>query len=236
MRKAILFVGVLALFGSLTPRLASAQSGTGGSGGGNGVTLGCGSATNSISQNVTACGSVSVLSTPSGDLLSAPMTLNVLTSNSGVESAVGDDLTPGQEALDFNFSFGPGTNQFTLGDFGTGGDADFEVTGTISSLVSSGNSSAGSWMLTLAPTSVIVGGSCECTGAGPISLAGLGVTGTMTINFDPGQVTGVSLGVSGGPFGGGSGPSPTPEPGTLLLLGSGLLGCATFVRRKFVRY
>lgn len=231
MRKAILLVGVLALFGSLTPRLASAQSGTGGSGGGSGVTLGCGSASNSMSQNVAACGNVSVQTTPSGDLLSAPLTLNVLTSTSAAEGGAGDDLTPGDEVLDFSFSLGPGTNQFSLDDF-SGGDADFQVTGTISSLVTTGTSSAGSWVLTLVPTSVVIGGACECTGAGPISISG--VTGTMTINFDPGQVTGVSLGLGGGPFGGGTG-GATPEPGTLLLLGSGLLGCAPLIRRKFVR-
>lgn len=62
-----------------------------------------------------------------------------------------------------------------------------------------------------------------------------GVNGTLTVDYsgDP-AITGVT-GTVGLPFSTGGGGGTTPEPGTLLLLGSGLLGFAPLIRRKLAR-
>ncbi len=68
--------------------------------------------------------------------------------------------------------------------------------------------------------------SLTCAGTtGPCSLAA--ISGELA---DPPTAFGT---LSSGSLGGGSGPSPTPEPGTLLLLGSGLVALG-FIGRKLV--
>lgn len=229
MNKATLVVAGLVLAAGLAAQAALAQSGTGGSGSVLGVTVGCGSQA--------SCGNVtgSPTLTPSGTqfTLSGPLTLDVLTSNATAESKAGDDLTPGSETLDFTLtnvftsSGGTTTGTFSLSDFSSA-DADFEIDGNVTALDVSGSQ----WILTLELTTNILDTvGCECTGAN-FGTFPSGVLASMTINFDPGNVTGVSGDFSNA-FGGGS--STTPEPGTLLLLGSGLLGLGPVIRRRLGR-
>lgn len=65
------------------------------------------------------------------------------------------------------------------------------------------------------------------------------VTGACTlanISGEPGDPPAAFSSVGSGTFGGGSGPSPAPEPGTLLLLGSGLLGFVPLIRRRLLSF
>lgn len=101
------------------------------------------------------------------------------------------------------------------------GTATFDSTGALAGLL--GNGSA-AFSLVLNPLS------CSNLAANtPCTLSG--------VSTDPPAPEGFGTfgaGTFGSTSGGGPGPGTTPEPGTLLLLGSGLTGLG-FIRRRFVR-
>jgi hypothetical protein len=227
-KKLTIFVPAFLFFLGLASQSVLATA-TGGSGGAAGVTVGCNSQAD--------CGNITVSSfqTPGGTTysLSGPLTLNVLTSTPGAEAAAGDDLTPGSETLDFTFNLAvfdlvdeclPGRNTEC---------ADFTLTGGINAFTANTTPTGGQLVLTL-----VVNTLNQCneshTSCSLLYVRGSGIpaiTGALTINFDPNNVTGATAGLSGALFGNG-GTSPTPEPGTFSLLGAGLLGFVLFTRRR----
>ena len=237
MKKLALVAAALVISAGLATQAALAQSGTGGgSGSFIGVTVGCGSVSNTASANFAACGSVTGSATANGGgtqfTLSGPLTLDVVSSNPFAVRDAGLDLSTEGETLDFTLSNvftssgGTTSGTFSLSDFSSA-DADFEIDGNIQSVQVSGSQ----WILGLVLTTHIYDPTgCECTGAG-FGTYPPGVVASMTINFDPGNVVGTSLDLSNA-FGGSV---ATPEPGTLLLLGSGLLGLGPLLRRKIGR-
>jgi hypothetical protein len=218
MRKTIIGFAAVVLAVGLTSAAAMAgASGSIGCGGGNGASVPCNGDSLGI---VTQSGS-----TFSGSVDAA------LTSVSGIPSSVSglNVFTPNTDQFDFSFSgVGPSSGgTFTFSDMTEPGV--LTVTGTA--------------IWTGTPPSGLVGTLDLSLDAlhyafsymGFSASGSLNASGTVALTLDPGNVT-TMAGSVGLPstFTSGSGPSATPEPGTLLLLSTGLpvLG---FLRRKFAR-
>lgn len=217
MGKFAITLAALLFSTALVSQCALAQSGSIGCGTGSGANIAC---------NTGGQGGTVTMATD-GTVSSTGISTQ-LTAVSGLPSGI-EDLSLQSETLDFSFS----NVGFTLTSGGTftltdGTDGDF----TVSGLAEFGSTPTLSGALTLVfePTFVSIGGSDD----GGVLFSGTvsGLTGGITLNLDPGNVTSVT-----GTFGlptptGTGGGSTTPEPGTLLLFSSGLLGFVPFVRRK----
>ena len=219
MKKATILAAGLVLAAGLAAQAALAQTGAIGCGGGNGATIACDANGNSgtVTQDATTMA------------MSSTGVAVEITSTSGVPSGI-EDLTPFGEAMSLSFSnvgfaFSP-SGTFTLtdadGDFTLSGEAEFGSTPSLTGPV----------VLVLDPNFVSIGGVDD----GGLLFSGSvsGVTGGLNFTLDPGTVTSMT-GNFGLPNFSGGGSSTTPEPGTLLLLGSGLLGLGPLIRRKLSR-
>lgn len=206
MRKIMTAIAALFLTVGFTSVVAKAQSGSIGCGGGNGASVACnGTVTeNSNPLTVSSTGVDTTFTSISG-LPSNVSSLPIFTT---------DEYQFSFSNVGLSFSDG-GTFQFTdlteVGALTVGGEA--ELGNSIPSLT-------GPLTLVLDATSFKFEG-----------ISGtLSTMGSATLELDPGNVMSMtgSIGLPN------VSPSPTPEPGTLLLLGSGLTGLG-FIRRRFVR-
>jgi hypothetical protein len=219
MKKSLIVVAAFLFIVGLASQSALAQSGTLGCGGGNGATVPCnGQGLGTVTQNGNGSvnGGVDVTFTGVTGLPSLVSSLPV--------------FTPQTDQFEFDFSnvgltFGDG-GTFTFTDLTEGGvlavAGEAELGGTVPPGLT------GTLSLVLDPTAFMFnyGGIAE---GGTLS----GLTGSANLTLDPGNVT-VMTGTIGLPSFTGGGPSPTPEPGTLLLLSSGL-PLVGFLRGKFAR-
>ncbi|MGC1106262.1 MAG: PEP-CTERM sorting domain-containing protein [Candidatus Acidiferrales bacterium] len=156
----------------------------------------------------------------------------VITSVSGLSSEVSALPVFTPQVDQFNFSFSNVGNTLTSG--GTFSFADLTEAGA---LTVTGEAEFGSTPSLTGPLGLVLDATAFTFNLDGLKASGtINVMGSATLNLDPGTVTSMTATVGFPNIGGsgGSGPSPTPEPGTLLLLGSGLTGLG-FIRRRFVR-
>lgn len=208
------FTGVVGLLLALgfTSARAMAQSGAIGCGGGNGSPVSC---------NGQGLGTVT--SNSNGTVFSGN-TDSTITSASGLPSSVTglQVFTPNADQFDFSFS----NVSFSFSDGGTFTFSDLTEAGLLSV---SGEAEFGSTPSLIGPFDLVLDAT-SYTFAG--NSGTLNAMGSADMVLDPGNVMSMT-GEVGLPGTGGTG-STTPEPGTLLLLGSGLVGLG-FIRRKFAR-
>lgn len=213
MRKILSAVaGLVLAIGCASFGAQASASGSIGCGGGNGASTPCnGQGLGSVNSSLTS-GSMDVAITGTSGLPSSVSSLQVFTPNT-------DQFEFSFSNVGFSFSNG-GTFTFTdltePGLLTVTGEAEYGITPSLTSMT-----------LVLEATNYTFDGM-----SGTIS-----ASGSANLNFadDPTvtSMTGfVGLPSVGGT--GGSGPGTTPEPGTLLLLGSGLTALG-FIRRKFAR-
>lgn len=236
MRKIGMFLATLILAVVAISGTARAQTGS----------VGCGAVTGVTLLAATSC--TGTLNNPSAGSYNSTGIGVTLTSISGVPSSVlqvpsfAEELTTNNEIWDFSFNASttastasPGT--FTLTDTDGGvnaccaGTTDFILSGFVTNLTAVVSGPTTTLTLTLDPRSAGLGDENFGFPQGvPISISGY--TGTVTIVDPPNGITSLN-GTFDLPLTAGSNPNGvTPEPGTLLLLGSGLTGIG-FLRRRF---
>jgi PEP-CTERM motif len=174
----------------------------------------------------TACkspsGGTATVSISSGQYSTSGV-LVTLTSISGLTTTnpeVIEDLNP-SAAEQWSFVFDTAAHTFSISDVA---DSDFLLNGTISSFTPGTNSV----VLNLTPTLVTFVSGEDGGLTFSKSLIGSGDSGTATVNYDPDDITGVTA-----TAGFHTPKLPTvPEPGTLVLFASGLLGLALFIGQR----
>lgn len=221
MRKILSAVAGLVLAVGFTSIAAKASaSGSIGCGGGNGASAPC---------NGQGLGTV----TESGGLLSSTGIDVNLTGVTGLSSAVSSlpVFTPNTDQFNFGFS----NVGYSYSNGGTFSFTDLTEPGvlTVTGEAEFGSTPPGNLTGTL---SIVLDATHYSFNYGGISASGnINVSGVASLTLDPGNVTSMTGSVGLPSVGGtGSGTGTTPEPGTLLLLGSGMTALG-FIRRKFAR-
>jgi len=225
-----MFLGTLILAVASISGTAKAQTGSVGCGAGSGSTDTSCSGSITTASGVTGTNSSGIGVTLTSHTPIPPSVLAQLPPPA--VAPLLEELTVNGEPWNFSFQANDATGNgyFILDDSdGSNGGIDFGISGTISGFTAASNGTGFTYTFNLAPNSVGLGADGVGLFAG-FSVSGY--SGHVTIVDPPSSITSFS-GSFGIPLTPGPNPNGvTPEPGTLLLLGSGLTGIG-FLRRKF---